>query len=181
MSLASCSRLKCWASAKCQCKVFVPGMDRCEAWFLQGSAFDPQHALVASTLHGCTRSCPRFLVVVTTILHLLFVCGGRALRVWCCGGRALRVWCCGGELRSLLWCRVGSFVLVCTMWWAAAASLCGGFFFVWLWSSAASCGLLLLPCVYGLAGVSQRHAPVSRAEPECHSRGTKGRMARGLL
>ena len=85
------------------------------------------------------RSCPRFLVVVTTTLHLLFVCGGRALRVWCCGGRAFRVWCCGGELRSLLWCRVGSFVLVCTMW-TAAASLCGGFFFVWLWSSAASCG-----------------------------------------
>jgi len=119
------------------------------------------------------RSCPRFLVVVTTTLHLLFVCGGRALRVWCCGGRAFRVWCCGGELRSLLWCRVGSFVLVCTMWWTAAASLCGGFFFVWLWSSAASCGLLLLPCVYGLAGVSQRHAPASRAMPECYSRGTK--------
>ena len=40
--------------------------------------------------------------------------------------------------RTFIWSSLHS--LLCTIWWAAAASLCGGFFFVWLWSSAASCG-----------------------------------------
>ena len=96
-------------------------------------------------------------------------------------------------------------VVFCGFVWASSAASCGLMLLpcrpsvVSVWASAASFGLLVLrvsfcyivwasvasvcafAALYGLAGVSQRHAPASRAEPECHSRGTKGRMATCLL
>ena len=114
---------------------------------------------------------------VLLLLRVSFCC-----LVWASVGRAsatLFVRCCGAGYGA-------RFILCCAPFGGLLLPRCV------VGSSLCGCGLLRLRvasvvsmCVfaalYGLAGVSQRHAPVSRAEPECHARGTKGGMARGLL